>query len=73
MGSSTKQYAGPASADYAVLQLQQFLLLLDRDLACPCCVSHVLATKQAEQFPRLITVPSSAKASPPLPLGAGGL
>jgi hypothetical protein len=40
-------------------------LLLDRDLARPRCVSLVLATEQAEQFPGLITVPSSAKASPP--------
>jgi hypothetical protein len=47
-----------------------FLLLLDRDLARPHCVYHVLATEQAEQFLGLITVPSSAKASPPLPLGA---
>ena len=36
-------------------------------------VLHVLTIEQAEQFPRLITVPSSANASPPLPLGAGGL
>jgi hypothetical protein len=50
-----------------------FLLLLDRDLARPRYVSLVLSTEQVEQFPRLITVPSSAKASPPLPLGAGGL
>jgi hypothetical protein len=50
-----------------------FLLLLDRDLVRPCRVSLDLTTEQAEQFPRLITVPSSAKTSPPLPLGAGGL
>jgi hypothetical protein len=42
-----------------------FLLLLDRDLARPCCVSLVLATEQAEQFPGMINVPSSAEASPP--------
>jgi hypothetical protein len=50
-----------------------FFLLLDHDLARPCCVSLVLATEQAEQFPGLIIVPPSAKASPPLPLGDGGL
>jgi hypothetical protein len=55
------------------LGFSNFLLILDRDLARPRCVSLVLATEKAEQFSRLITVPSSAKASPPLPLGVGGL
>jgi hypothetical protein len=55
------------------LSFNNFLLLLDRDLARLRCVSLVLITEQAEQFPGLIIVPSSAKASPPLPLGAGGL
>jgi hypothetical protein len=50
-----------------------FILLLDSDSVRPHCVSLVLSTEQAEQFPRLITVPSSAKVSPPIPLGAGGL
>jgi hypothetical protein len=47
------------------LELSNFLLLLDRDLTRPHCVSLVLATEQVEQFPGLITTPSSAKASPP--------
>jgi predicted permease len=42
-----------------------FLLLLNHDLARPCCVSLVLTTEHAEQFAWLITVPSSAKASSP--------
>jgi hypothetical protein len=49
-----------------------FLLLLDRDLARPCRVSLIFATEQAEQSSGLITI-SSSEASPPLPLGAGGL
>jgi hypothetical protein len=55
------------------LDFSNFLLLLKRDLARPRCVSLVLATEKAEQFLGLITVPSSTEASPPLPLGAGGL
>jgi hypothetical protein len=47
------------------LGFSNFLLLLDRDLARPRCVSLVLATKKAEQFPGMITVPSSIEASPP--------
>jgi hypothetical protein len=55
------------------LGFSDFLLLLDHDLACPCCVTLVLTTEKAEQLLGLITVPSSTEASPPLPLGAGGL
>jgi hypothetical protein len=40
-----------------------FLLLLDRDLARPRCVTLVLATEKAEQLPGLITEPSSTEAS----------
>jgi hypothetical protein len=52
---------------------RNFLLLLDRDLTRPRCVSLVLAIEQVEQFPKLITVPSSAKASPPFASRGGGL
>jgi hypothetical protein len=55
------------------LGFSNFLLLLDRDLARPRCMSLILTTEKAEQFSGLITIPSSVKASPPLPLGAGGL
>jgi hypothetical protein len=41
-----------------------FLLLLDRDLARPCGVPLVFAIEQAKQLPGLITIPSSAEASP---------
>jgi hypothetical protein len=47
------------------LGFSNFLLLLDHDLTRPRCMSLVLATEKAEQFFGLITVPSSAKASPP--------
>jgi hypothetical protein len=43
------------------LDFNDFLLLLDRDLAHPHCVTLVLATEKAEQG--LITEPSSTKAS----------
>jgi hypothetical protein len=46
------------------LGFNNILLLLDRDLARPHCVTLVLATEKAEQFPGLITVPSSTEASP---------
>jgi hypothetical protein len=49
-----------------------FLLLLDRDLAHPCGMSLIFATEYAEQSPGLITI-SFSEASPPLPLGVGGL
>ena len=55
------------------LGFSDFLLLLDCDLACPRCVTLVLATEKAEQFLGLITIPSSTEATPPLPLRAGGL
>jgi hypothetical protein len=45
------------------LGFSNFLLLLDCDLACPCCVALVLATKEAVQLPGLITEPSSIEAS----------
>jgi hypothetical protein len=64
MESSKKQYVGPALADYVVAWLSNFLLLLDRDLARPHCVSLVLATEKAEQFSGLIIVPSSTEVSP---------
>jgi hypothetical protein len=46
------------------LGFSNFVLLLDCYLARPRCVSLVLAIEKAEQFPRLITVPSSTEASP---------
>jgi hypothetical protein len=49
MENSTKQYAGPALADSALLRLIlrcfsfiYLFLLLDRDLARPCCMSFIL-------------------------------
>jgi hypothetical protein len=45
MGNSTKQYAGPASANSTVLRLQLFLSALDRDLARPCCMSLIFSTE----------------------------
>jgi hypothetical protein len=42
MANNTRQYVRPASADSAVLRLQRSPLLLDRDLARPCCVSFIL-------------------------------
>ena len=50
-----------------------FLLLLNSNLACPCCVALVLATKRAVQLSGLIAKPSTTKTSSSLPLGAGGL
>jgi hypothetical protein len=50
MENSTKQYARLASADSAVLRLilpcfgfSYFFLLLDRDLAHPCCMSLIFS------------------------------
>jgi hypothetical protein len=40
-----------------------FLLLLNCDLACPCCVALVLTTKKTVQFPGLVTKPSSTETS----------
>jgi hypothetical protein len=40
-----------------------FLLLLDYDLAHPCCVALILATEEAVQLPGLITKSSSTEAS----------
>jgi hypothetical protein len=39
------------------------LLLLNCDLACPCCVALVLATKDVVQLSGLIVKPSSTEAS----------
>jgi hypothetical protein len=47
------------------LSFSDFLLLLGRDLARPCCVTVVLAIEKAEQLLGLITIPSSTEASPP--------
>jgi hypothetical protein len=38
-------------------------LLLDYDLAHPCCVALILATEEAVQLPGLITKSSSTEAS----------
>jgi hypothetical protein len=40
-----------------------FLLLLNGNLACPCCVALVLATKKAVQFSGLIAKPTTTKTS----------
>jgi hypothetical protein len=45
------------------LGFSDVLLLLDRDLACPHCVTLVLTTEKAEELPGLITEPSSTEAS----------
>jgi hypothetical protein len=45
------------------LSFSNFLLLLNCDLACPCCMALVLATKEAVQLPGLIAEPSSTEAS----------
>jgi hypothetical protein len=45
------------------LGFNNFLLLLNCDLACPYCVALVLATKEAVQLSRLIVEPSSTEAS----------
>jgi hypothetical protein len=45
------------------LGFSNFLLLLDRDLARPCCITLVLATEKAIQLPGLVTEPSSTEAS----------
>jgi riboflavin transporter FmnP len=47
----------------ACLGFSNFLLLLNYDLACPCCMALVLATKEAVQLSWLIVEPSSAEAS----------
>jgi hypothetical protein len=36
-----------------------FLLLLNGNMACPCCVDFVLTTKKTVQFPGLVAKPSS--------------
>jgi hypothetical protein len=41
------------------LSFSNFLLLLDRDLARPCCVIPVLTVEKAEQLSGLIAKPSS--------------
>jgi hypothetical protein len=47
-------------------------LLLDLDLACPCCMSFVLPqNKQNNLLGWELNLPP--KLLPPLPLGAGGL
>jgi hypothetical protein len=40
-----------------------FLLLLNGDMACPCCMALVLATKKAVQVLGLIAKPSTTKTS----------
>ena len=45
------------------LGFSDFLLLLNYDLACPCCMALVLATKEAVQLSGLIAEPSSTEAS----------
>jgi hypothetical protein len=45
------------------LGFSNFLLLLNCDLACPCCMALVLATKEAVQLSGLIAEPSSTEAS----------
>jgi hypothetical protein len=44
------------------LGFNNLLLLLDCDLACPCCVAVILATEEAIQLPGLITKSSSIEA-----------
>ena len=55
------------------LSFGNFLLLLNCNLACSCCVALVLATKKAVQLSRLIAKSPPPKLLPPLPLGAGGM
>jgi hypothetical protein len=45
------------------LSFSNFVLLLDRDLARPCCVTLVLTIEKAEQLSGLIAKPSSTEAS----------
>jgi hypothetical protein len=45
------------------LGFSNFLLLLNCDLACSCCMALVLATKKAVQLSWLIVEPSSTEAS----------
>jgi hypothetical protein len=45
------------------LSFGNFLLLLNCDLACPCCVALVLATKKIVQFPGLVAKLSSTETS----------
>jgi hypothetical protein len=40
-----------------------FLLLLNGNMACPCCVALVLTTKKAVQLARLIAKPSTTETS----------
>jgi hypothetical protein len=40
-----------------------FLLLLNGNMACPCCVALVLTTKKAPQLSGLIAKPSTTKTS----------
>jgi hypothetical protein len=50
------------------LSFDNFLLLLNCDLACPCCVTLVLATKKSVQFSGLIAKsPSTETPSSPAP------
>jgi hypothetical protein len=45
------------------LSFSKFLLLLNGNVTCPCCVALVLATKKAVQLAGLISKPSTTKAS----------
>jgi hypothetical protein len=47
----------------ARFSFSNFFLLLNGNLACPCCVALVLATKKAVQLSRLIAKPSTTKTS----------
>jgi hypothetical protein len=50
------------------LSFDNFLLLLNCDLACPCCVTLVLTTKKVVQLSRLIArSPSTETPSSPAP------
>jgi hypothetical protein len=55
------------------LSFGDLLLFLNCDLACPCCVAFVLATKRHYSFLGWLPNLPPLKLLPPLPLGAGGL
>jgi hypothetical protein len=44
MENSTKQYAGPALI-LLCFSFSYFFLLLDHDLACPCCMSLIFSAE----------------------------
>jgi hypothetical protein len=55
------------------LSFSNFVLLLNCDLACSCCVALVLTTKRQYNFLGWLPNLPPLKLLPPLPLGAGGL